>query len=224
MSKWVKFFRQYREFKEQGDGSFPLGKWYPRLDDIGKECGEVRGTYPIGDLYVAQKIFEAKPVNHLDIGSRIDGFVFHVASFREISVMDIRNMPFKIKNINFINHDITDDIISSGEWHSISCLHSLEHYGMGRYGDKVNFSGYLEALNNIFFMLKWGGTFYLAIPVGKQRIDWNAYRVFDFGRITQTLKDIGFKIQSLVFINNDGILLDRIVSGSESYAIFELLK
>lgn len=35
-------------------------------------------------------IFDSSPQRHLDVGSRIDGFVAHVASFREIEVIDIR--------------------------------------------------------------------------------------------------------------------------------------
>src|SRR5712692_9241557 len=60
----------------------------PCLHDRGAEAGAVRGEYFWQDLYVAQKIFKASPRKHVDVGSRINGFVAHVASFREIEVID----------------------------------------------------------------------------------------------------------------------------------------
>ena len=35
-------------------------------------------------------IYAARPEKHVDVGSRVDGFVAHVASFREIEVFDVR--------------------------------------------------------------------------------------------------------------------------------------
>ena len=46
---------------------------------------------------MSQLIFENSPKNILDIGSRIDGFVAHVLTFREIDVLDIRPLEGKIK-------------------------------------------------------------------------------------------------------------------------------
>lgn len=71
----------------------------PCLDDKYDNAGTWDGHYFYQDLYVAQKIFKKKPVKHVDIGSRIDGFVTHVASFREIELLDIRKMESSIPNI-----------------------------------------------------------------------------------------------------------------------------
>ena len=51
---------------------------------------------------MAQKIFEARPLRHVDVGSRIDGFIAHVASFRVVEEIDIRPSPMQIKNVVFI--------------------------------------------------------------------------------------------------------------------------
>lgn len=39
---------------------------------------------------MARWIYEAAPIKHVDVGSRVNGFVAHVASFREIEVIDVR--------------------------------------------------------------------------------------------------------------------------------------
>jgi cyclopropane fatty-acyl-phospholipid synthase-like methyltransferase len=62
---------------------------------------------------------------------------------------------------------------------SISCLHALEHFGLGRYGDTVCFNGHLIGFKNITKMLQQGGKFYFSVLFGrKQRIEFHAPRVF----------------------------------------------
>lgn len=97
------------------------------------------------DLYAAQKIFQANPEKHVDIGSRIDGFIAHVASFREVEMLDIRPLPEKIKNVHFTHGDLLD---LESKYHnyadSISSLSVLEHFGLGRYGDTIDVDGSMK--------------------------------------------------------------------------------
>ena len=77
----------------------------------------------------------------------MDGFVAHIAAFREIEVLDIRPQKSVIHNIRFTQADITaDDCARQDYCDSASCLHALEHFGLGRYADPVNYYGYLHRL------------------------------------------------------------------------------
>lgn len=94
-------------------------------------------------------IFQNKPEKHIDIGSRVDGFVAHLASFREVFVFDIRNIESKVKNIHFVQADLMrfdENLTESTD--SISCLHALEHFGLGRYGDEIYYWAYLKGFNH----------------------------------------------------------------------------
>ena len=62
---------------------------------------------------------------------------------------------------------------------SLSCLHALEHFGLGRYGDPVDPYGYKTGLANMSKIIRRGGVFYLSVPVGKERVEFNAHRIFD---------------------------------------------
>lgn len=168
------------------------------------------GHYFHQDLYVARQIFAANPKNHLDIGSRTDGFVANVASFRAIEVIDIRNIQSKVKNISFRQADLMQlppDLIEC--YDSISSLHAIEHFGLGRYGDPVDYWGYLKAIENITKMLTPGGTFYFSVPIGPQRIEFNAHRVFSVSYLMSILTP-AFTIEKFAYVNDAGDIFEDV--------------
>lgn len=175
------FLKDYQKFKKHlgNDPEFPIGRFYPILSDKHVESGTASGHYFHQDLLIAQKIFKAAPQKHVDIGSRIDGFVGHLASFREIEVFDIRPLLASIENIKFVQANLMELNESLIDYtSSISSLHALEHFGLGRYNDPIDAHGHIKALENIFRILKKGGKFYFSTPIGPQRIEFNAHRVF----------------------------------------------
>ena len=91
--------RNLKEIKRQKgkDSTFPFGKNRWILKERFEESGTMSGHYFHQDLYVASQIFKHAPVKHVDIGSRTDGFVAHVAVFREIEIFDIREQTKKVK-------------------------------------------------------------------------------------------------------------------------------
>ena len=90
-----RFILDMVQFRSSYKGRFNI---FPCLHDKDMQAGSVQDEYFLQDLYIAQKIFKANPNKHIDVGSRVDGFVAHIASFREIEVFDIRVMPMVIKN------------------------------------------------------------------------------------------------------------------------------
>ena len=142
------YFRDFRKIKRQleGDLDFTFGPIYPILADKKTESGRIKGQYFHQDLLVAQRIFEKTPIRHIDVGSRVDGFVAHVASFRKIDVFDIRPLESKVDNIQFIQDDFINPVNAiDNSTDSLSCLHALEHFGLGRYGDPIDAYGHVKA-------------------------------------------------------------------------------
>ena len=168
----------YLETKKELITNFPITKLYPCLND--SQNLEIGGDYFHQDLLVSQQIFANNPKKHVDIGSRIDGFVTHVASFREIEVFDIRKVQGEIKNVKFTKLDLMCELNPAlvDYCDSVSCLHVIEHFGLGRYGDAININGHVLGLENIYKILKKCGKFYFSVPIGEQRIEFNAHRVF----------------------------------------------
>lgn len=74
------------------------------------EGGVIKSEYFWQVLLVSRWINEANPRKQVDIGSRVDGFVAHVASFREIEVLDVRPITTEIPGVKFINPTLTSQL------------------------------------------------------------------------------------------------------------------
>lgn len=208
------YFRDLRTIKSQKQFAakeFPFGKPYPCLEDKFSDSGVARGHYFHQDLLVARRVYLNNPTLHVDVGSRVDGFVAHVASFRPIEVFDIRPLSGAIPNIRFVQANlmtpISDKLFDYCD--SLSCLHALEHFGLGRYGDPVNYDGYLLGLNNLRNILKKGGKFYLSVPIGPQRIEFNAHRVFSVSYLLECFAG-KYHIDQFSFVDDQGELHEDI--------------
>ena len=198
--------------KQKGtDTNFELGKKNPILGERFTESGKMSGHYFHQDLLVAQKIFKNNPIKHIDIGSRTDGFVAHVAVFRKIEIIDIRPQTSKTENIIFRRADLMQlpfDMVNA--YDSVSSLHAIEHFGLGRYGDPIDYFGYLKAIENITKILQTGGKFYFSVPIGPQRIEFNAHRVFSVSYLID-LFDKQFILDNFSYVDDKGDLFENVV-------------
>lgn len=179
----ARWHRRYQdEMKRFQDMGGAVSHHFPILTDYEDQAGTATGHYFHQDLLVASLIHAKNPQRHIDIGSRIDGFVAHVAAFRKIEVLDVRELADTgHANISFLKANLMDESSAqSGITDSISCLHALEHFGLGRYGDPLDPDGHLKGFRNIVRMLKPGGMLYISFPIGKgNEVHFNAHRVFD---------------------------------------------
>jgi hypothetical protein len=197
------YLRDWVAFRKGYPGNM---KFMPCLHDRYEESGATKSEYFWQDLLVARAIHAAKPVKHVDIGSRVDGFVAHVASFRECEVFDVRPISSEVPGVVFRQADLMNPaslpITSEGGGYcdSLSCLHVIEHFGLGRYGDPVNPKGYQRGLANMAKLVRPGGTFYLSTPIGQERVEFNANWVFDPTSIVRCAEVGGMTFQKLIVI------------------------
>ncbi len=174
----------FLKYKSDRENFIKLGgeisHYYPIWSDYRKQAGSSSGDYFHQDLLVASFIYENKPQKHIDVGSRIDGFVAHVAAFRKIQVLDIRPLSsLGHSNIEFIQADLMTADNSLPRADSVSCLHAIEHFGLGRYGDTVDPLGHQKGFSNLVAMVEDGGSLYISFPIGlRNAVHFNAHRVF----------------------------------------------
>jgi len=175
-----KFYPRYRKDKsrwlKQGG---KITRSYMVLSDYADNAGISKGHYFHQDLLVANLIHKHSPKRHVDIASRVDGFVAHVASYREIEVIDVRPLEKSVhKNIKFHQADLINPQ-GIGKTDSLSCLHAIEHFGLGRYTDPIDVDGHNKGITNLINLVEEGGRMYISFPIGKNdEVHFNAHRVF----------------------------------------------
>jgi hypothetical protein len=80
----------------------------------------------------------------------------------------------------------------------VATFSSIEHSGLGRYGDELNPEGDVEALAQAWCMMKPGALLLLGLPMSCQDrgyIEFNAHRVYGWARlayITDGFEKLGF--------------------------------
>ena len=204
------YIRDYRIFasgSKEGETGLTMSTPFPCLADRYAQSGTAKGAYFHQDLLVAQKIHARKPRRHIDVGSSVSGFVAHVASYRMIEVLDVRPLETAAGNIRFRQLDLMSELPDEyiGCCDSLSCLHALEHFGLGRYGDPIAPEGHLRGWENLCKMLEAGGTFYFAAPIGPPRIEFNAHRVFSVEYLMGLLEG-NYRLESFSYVDDAGNL------------------
>jgi SAM-dependent methyltransferase len=179
---------------------------YPTLTDRYDSAGTAKGEYFFQDLWFAKKIFKASPTEHWDIGSRVDGFISHLLVFRPVNVIDIRELESTAEGLTFHKGDITSLEFSDNSLSSLSSLHTVEHIGLGRYGDPVDPLGCFKAMQELRRVLAPDGKLYFSVPIGVERVEFNAHRVFDPSTVIEQLSDLTLVDFAVV---HDGQLIEN---------------
>ncbi len=197
------FFRDLFAYRVRARGmtAFPLTArfLYPHLFDRFSVAGEVPRHYFFMDLWAARRVWQAGATTHLDIGSRVDGFIAHCLAFCKVVMVDVRPLPINVDGLSFVQCDCRDmRVIPDGSVESVSSLHALEHIGLGRYGDPIDPLGYEKTCREISRILAPNGHLYIGVPVGFERLEFNAHRVFSYPSVLALFADLELKEFSLI--------------------------
>lgn len=157
-------------------------------------------NYFFQDLWAARLIIKSGVKEHFDIGSRLDGFIAHLlAADIGVTMIDVRKFPGTVERLQTIVDDATSlHQVSDESIGSMSALCSLEHFGLGRYGDPVDPEACFKCFASIQRKLKKGGRLYISLPVGKERVEFNAHRVFYPSTVAECFSSLVLKEFSCV--------------------------
>jgi hypothetical protein len=185
---FIKCFLKYKNFANGNQ----INSIFPVFGEHKEKSSAIIKHYFNQDLLVASYIYKNNPKKHVDVGSRVDGFVAHVATFRKIEVFDIRDNNFQFKNIIFKRKDISKiDKSLTNYCDSLSCLHTLEHFGLGRYGDQLDPNGHIKGFWNLIKILKTDGMLYISFPISDKNVTYfNSERSFNPKEILKWSNDL----------------------------------
>lgn len=200
---WWQLF-QYAQKNRQADSPVQIRSLFPCITDRYENAGRLDWHYFHQDLWASRKVYQRQPEHHIDVGSRIDGFITHLLTFREVEVLDVRQLDALVSGMSFRQADLMQVAdVPSDICDSISCLHAIEHFGLGRYGDPIDPEGHLKGLQSITKLLKSGGTLLLSAPIGREQVAFNAHRVFAPETLPSILKE-HYDLVSYSYVDDAG--------------------
>ena len=192
-------------------------KFFPILSERFEDSGTVKGHYFHQDIWAAKKIHLSAPSSHLDVGSRIDGFIAHLLVFMNVTVLDIRELKSNVKGLTFKQANLMEaEYFDFEPVESVSCLHTLEHLGLGRYGDPLDLDGWKKGVKTLAMTTKPGGKLYLSVPVGNERIEFNAHRVFNPSTIVTEVQKHSLVLLSFSMVDDFGHFTEGVEPSSAS--------
>ena len=197
----IRFFGyigEWRKFKNKNDKRFSVNAadLYPCLKDrIIKTPFDHHYTYH--PAWAARILAKTKPEFHVDISS-ILSFSTIVSAFVPVKFYDYRPADLKLSNLESGSEDLNKLSFESGSIPSLSCMHTIEHIGLGRYGDKIDPEGDLKSIEELKRVLQPGGDLLFVTPVGKPRIEFNAHRIYSYEQILEYFSPLVLKEFSLI--------------------------
>lgn len=150
---------------------------HPCLDDRTADTRFDR-HYLYHPAWAARVLSRTRPKRHVDISS-IVSFSAILSAFIPVDFFDIRPVDVRLNNFEAGAADLVNLPFADGSIESLSCMHVIEHIGLGRYGDPIDPDGDLKAIRELTRVLAPGGTLLVAVPVGEPRIAFNAHRIYD---------------------------------------------
>jgi hypothetical protein len=196
--KLPSFRRALRDFRSRC--SWPI-EIEPKLGDD-EECAGTLHEYFWQDYWVVRRILQLAPRRVVDVGSRIDGFVANVSCHRQIDVIDRRDLVSEIPGVKFHRIDLLELPESwVGTADCVTCLHTIEHFGLGRYGDNLDPEAWRQGLKQLALLLESGGRLILSTPIGRERVKFNAHRIFHPRTIVDGAADAGLSLERFAYLD-----------------------
>jgi SAM-dependent methyltransferase len=175
----------------------------PRVGDL-HPCLRDRTTlttfdrhYVYHPAWAIRILRDTAPAEHVDISS-ILAFAAMASAIVPTRFYDYRPAPLVLDGLTCGRADLTALPFADRSLASLSCMHVIEHIGLGRYGDPIDPDGDTKALAELARVLAPGGTLLVVVPVGRPRVCFNAHRVYDVESIVARLP--GLRLVSFALI------------------------
>lgn len=128
--------------------------------------------------WAARVLAQTKPKRHVDFGSYVYFAALCSAFVPNFEFYDLRGLNAPLPGLKTGTCDLTKLPFADNSLESISCLHVLDHVGLGRYGDTLDALGASKAASEITRVLAPGGTLIVVLPANEHpRANFNAHQI-----------------------------------------------
>jgi SAM-dependent methyltransferase len=154
---------------------------------------------------------------HIDVGSSLY-FCSLVSAFVPVRFYDYRKAELNLSGLDSRQGDLNRLPLQDRSAESVSCMHVIEHVGLGRYGDPLDPEGDLKAIRELKRVVAPAGTLLIVVPVGRPRILFNAHRIYSYPEMMKNFEEFELKEFALIpdhatdgdlLVNPDPGMVDR---------------
>lgn len=208
-STYGQMFQEFKRLESTTNPRFLLDwqkRWPCLTDDTQQTPFDAHYLYSMA--WGARVLATTKPELHFDISSWVY-FSTIVSAFIPMHFYEYRPAPIVLSGHKSEHVDILHLPFEDQSVKSLSCMHVVEHIGLGRYGDPLNYDGDMQAMSELRRVVGKGGTLLFVVPMGQPCIYFNAHRVYSYDSIREYFSD--FRIDEFAFLPNDssnGLLYD----------------
>jgi SAM-dependent methyltransferase len=195
------FKRDFAEFKKLAGGTtprFPL-EWKSRLPMLEEKGGttDFDRHYIYHPAWAARILARTRPSVHVDISSILH-FASLVSAFFPVRFYDYRPADLCLTNLECDRADLSALPFKDCSIESLSCMHVVEHIGLGRYGDPLDPDGDIKAMRELTRVLSAGGSLLFVVPLGKPKICFNAHRIYSYDQVMCGFSELKLEEFSLI--------------------------
>ncbi len=164
--------------------------------------------YTYHTAWAARKLKSVMPLEHIDISS-LTFFSTLLSAFIPIKFYDYRPAKIELDNLQCKHANITTLPFEDNSIKSLSCMHVVEHIGLGRYGDSLDVDGDLKAISELKRVVSEKGNLLFVVPIGKAKIMFNAHRIYSYEQIISYFQE--FELKEFTLIpdqSDDGLIIN----------------
>ena len=192
-------FKQLLDLEKSSKKRFSLGEenLYPCLFDNTTDTGFDR-HYVYHPAWATRIIINNKPSKHIDISSTLH-FCSMLSAILPVEFYDYRPAKLELPNLKSLSADLMNLPFKSDSIESLSCMHTVEHVGLGRYGDPLDYDADIKAVKELTRVLAIGGNLLFVVPLGaKDVICFNAHRIYSKEQVLLLFSDLTLQEFALI--------------------------
>lgn len=159
--------------------------------------------YTYQAAWAARYILRERPAEHVDVSSQVP-FVAQLAATVPVTMFEFHKPDIELDGLTLREGTVVDLPLADRSVRSLSCMHVIEHVGLGRYGDPLDPAGTDKALRELCRVVAPGGSFYLSVPVGRERVAFNAHRVCDARKMAAAAEREGLSLDTFAYVDDEG--------------------
>ncbi len=147
--------------------------------------------------WAARIVKKINPTEHIDVSSTLH-FCTMLSAFIPVHFYDYRPANIKMSGLSSSKADLLHLPFKDESVSSLSCMHTVEHVGLGRYGDPLDTAGDLKAIKELKRVLARNGNLLFVVPLGQPKICFNSHRIYSYEQIMRYFEGLELVEFSLI--------------------------